>query len=75
MDRVILVVGFVLFSLAVLYVVSKRIGLLKLQRKIIEAVKVGTMKDIEIVPRAPQVNEEAVPKFDISLEEAMHDEL
>lgn len=40
-DRVIIVVGFLLFSLAVLYVVSKRIGLLKLQRVVIASIKAG----------------------------------
>uniref|UniRef100_A0A1D1Y428 Vesicle transport protein SEC20 n=1 Tax=Anthurium amnicola TaxID=1678845 RepID=A0A1D1Y428_9ARAE len=43
LDRVILVVGFLLFSTAVLYVVSKRIGLLKLQRKITAAIKAGAV--------------------------------
>lgn len=43
-DRVILIVGFLLFSLAVLYVVSKRIGLLKLQRAVTSAIKAGMVK-------------------------------
>lgn len=80
--RLIIIIGFVLFSLAVLYVVSKRIGLLKLQRKIIEAVKTGTVKDVEFVPRAgrdggvnlPEVNR-AVPGLDAQLEQAVRDEL
>ncbi|EPS62099.1 hypothetical protein M569_12693, partial [Genlisea aurea] len=37
----ILIVGFSAFSLVVLYVVSKRIGVLKLQRKLLDAVKAG----------------------------------
>nr|GEV13046.1 sec20 family protein [Tanacetum cinerariifolium] len=41
LDRIILIVGFTLFSLAVLYVVSKRIGILKLQRKVVGAIKAG----------------------------------
>ena len=40
-DRVILAVGFFLFSCAVLYVVSKRIGVLALQRKVTAALKAG----------------------------------
>ncbi|KAK4770865.1 hypothetical protein SAY87_031397 [Trapa incisa] len=39
MDRIILAIGFVLFFSAVLYVVSKRIGILTLQRKVTAAVK------------------------------------
>ena len=40
--------GFILFTLAVLYVVSKRIGLLKLQRKVTAAIKAGA-KGLEAV--------------------------
>lgn len=43
-DRLVLIVGFLLFSLAVLYVVSKRIGLLKLQRAVTSAIKAGMTK-------------------------------
>ncbi|KAJ8497662.1 hypothetical protein OPV22_008214 [Ensete ventricosum] len=42
LDRVILAVGFLVFLSAVLYVVSKRIGLLYLQRKITAAIKAGS---------------------------------
>ncbi|KAG6501285.1 hypothetical protein ZIOFF_041164 [Zingiber officinale] len=42
LDRVILVVGFLIFTSAVLYVVWKRIGLLALQRKIMAVVKAGS---------------------------------
>ncbi|RRT76148.1 hypothetical protein BHE74_00017620, partial [Ensete ventricosum] len=41
-NRVILAVGFLVFLSAVLYVVSKRIGLLYLQRKITAAIKAGS---------------------------------
>ncbi|XP_077210590.1 uncharacterized protein LOC143846064 isoform X2 [Tasmannia lanceolata] len=41
LDRVILVIGFLFFTSAVLYVVSKRVGLLKLQRKLTAAMKAG----------------------------------
>ena len=44
MRRLVLIVGFLLFSLAVLYVVSKRIGLLKLQRAVTSAIKAGMTK-------------------------------
>ncbi|XP_010534996.1 PREDICTED: uncharacterized protein LOC104810405 [Tarenaya hassleriana] len=40
-DRLILAVGFLLFSCAVLYVVSKRIGILKLQRMATATIKAG----------------------------------
>lgn len=43
MDRVILIAGFLAFIFAVLYVVSKRVGLLKLQRKIAYAIKSGSV--------------------------------
>lgn len=81
-DRVILIVGFLLFSLAVLYVVSKRIGLLKLQRKLMEAVKSGTVKDLEISPgvapdglNAHQVNIQNTLDPGIRPEQAVRDEL
>ncbi|KAI9078823.1 hypothetical protein K1719_039281 [Acacia pycnantha] len=72
MDRIILGVGFFLFSLAVLYVVSKRIGLLTLQRKVIEAVKAGLVgqaqfdHDVNLQVRDAPVN---------NVEALMHDEL
>ncbi|XP_057518568.1 uncharacterized protein LOC130799479 [Amaranthus tricolor] len=43
-DRIIIVVGFFLFSLAVAYVVSKRIGILKLQRLVIASIKSGVVR-------------------------------
>ncbi|XP_054806581.1 uncharacterized protein LOC129309190 [Prosopis cineraria] len=70
MDRVILGVGFFLFSLAVLYVVSKRIGLLKLQRKVAEAVKAGLAGQVELRPQA--VADDARVH---NAEALMHDEL
>ncbi|XP_078442562.1 sec20 family protein [Wolffia australiana] len=41
LDRLILAVGFILFLAAVLYVVSKRIGVLTLQKKVTDAIKAG----------------------------------
>ncbi|KAI7726594.1 hypothetical protein M8C21_011992, partial [Ambrosia artemisiifolia] len=75
LDRIILIVGFLLFSLAVLYVVSKRIGILKLQRKVIGAIKAGMAGDP--INNIVQVNEPVVPNvdFDLNLEQPMHDEL
>ncbi|XP_057959464.1 uncharacterized protein LOC131151957 [Malania oleifera] len=70
LDRVILAVGFFLFSCAVLYVVSKRLGLLTLQRKVTATIKAGLVGQAEIEPRAAQdgnnlaqFHEEAVPKW------------
>ncbi|CAA0833263.1 Sec20 family protein [Striga hermonthica] len=72
LDRVIIVMGFVVFSLAVLYVVSKRIGILKLQRKVISAVKAGMAGQEEIMaPLVGRIDMNVVPE----LEQAMHDEL
>ncbi|KAL7105626.1 hypothetical protein ACP275_07G055600 [Erythranthe tilingii] len=81
LDRVILITGLILFSLAVLYVVSKRVGVLKLQRKVIAAVKagmaaqqqqeIGGRDGIDVAP----VNPVVVPELNIPLEHPMHDEL
>lgn len=76
-------VGFIIFSLVVLYVVSKRMGILKLQRKLIQAVKSGTAGQVEIIAEAGrqganvaqiQMNP-VVPELNVPLEQAMHDEL
>ncbi|CAK9139570.1 unnamed protein product [Ilex paraguariensis] len=80
--RVILFTGFLLFSLAVLYVVTKRMGLLKLQRKVMATLKAGMAGQVEIGPKAggngikvAHVHENAVPKLDVPIEQPMHDEL
>ncbi|KAK1426886.1 hypothetical protein QVD17_15566 [Tagetes erecta] len=73
LDRIILAVGFLLFSLAVLYVVSKRIGILKLQRKVVGAIKAGMAADP--INNLDRVNEPVVPNVDFDLEQPMHDEL
>ncbi|XP_011041455.1 PREDICTED: uncharacterized protein LOC105137425 [Populus euphratica] len=90
LDRVILAVGFFLFSCAVLYVVSKRIGVLALQRKVTAALKAGMAGKGAIKARAvedaiPRVIEDginvahvldnAVPQVEVRVEQAMHDEL
>ncbi|KDP33339.1 hypothetical protein JCGZ_12888 [Jatropha curcas] len=81
-DRVILAIGFILFSCAVLYVVSKRIGLLKLQRTVTAAIKAGMAQQgdirrrgVENGPGFAQVYQDAVPKVEAPLGEPMHDEL
>ncbi|OWM71042.1 hypothetical protein CDL15_Pgr011169 [Punica granatum] len=48
-DRIILVVGFILFFSAVLYVVSKRIGILTLQRKVTAALKASMAGQAKIL--------------------------
>ncbi|XP_058210869.1 uncharacterized protein LOC131323195 [Rhododendron vialii] len=82
LDRVILVVGFLLFSCAVLYVVSKRMGILKLQRTVTAAIKAGMAgkKDIGLRTAGDVINlarghGNAVPRMEIPLEQPMHDEL
>uniref|UniRef100_A0A803LLS9 Sec20 C-terminal domain-containing protein n=1 Tax=Chenopodium quinoa TaxID=63459 RepID=A0A803LLS9_CHEQI len=40
-DRILIFAGFLVFSLVVLYVVSKRIGILKLQRVVVASLKAG----------------------------------
>ncbi|KAE8076128.1 hypothetical protein FH972_014795 [Carpinus fangiana] len=82
LDRLILAVGVFLFSCAVLYVVSKRIGILKLQRKVTAAIKAGLVGQAEIGHRPvadgvnlAQVHEDAVHKVDVPFERPMRDEL
>lgn len=82
MGRVILIIGFLLFSLAVLYVVSKRVGILKLQRTVTAAIKSGMAGQAELVRRAggddiniARMHENAVPNMEVALEQHMHDEL
>ncbi|XP_020251053.1 uncharacterized protein LOC109848022 [Asparagus officinalis] len=43
LDRVIIVIGFLVFMSAVLYVVSKQVGLLRLRRTITAAIKSGSI--------------------------------
>ncbi|OVA02307.1 Sec20 [Macleaya cordata] len=81
LDRVILWVGFFLFSCAVLYVVSKRIGLLKLQRKVTEAIKAGMIGQAELRPGVAEnglnevhVHDNLVPRVEVPVEN-MRDEL
>lgn len=80
----ILAVGFLLFSLAVLYVVSKRIGILKLQRTVTAAIRSGMAGQANILPgfggdglQPPRVHHNAVPDpgVDAALGQPMHDEL
>ncbi|CAD6205668.1 unnamed protein product [Miscanthus lutarioriparius] len=52
LDRIILTIGFIIFSLAVLYVVSRRIGLLTLQRKLDDAIRSGSLSDEDLVAKA-----------------------
>ncbi|KAE9463521.1 hypothetical protein C3L33_04570, partial [Rhododendron williamsianum] len=82
LDRVILVAGFLLFSCAVIYVVSKRMGILKLQRMVTGAIKAGMAGkgDIRLRPAGDvinfaQVHGNAVPRMEMPLEQPMHDEL
>lgn len=81
-DRVILGVGFLLFSLAVLYVVSKRIGILTLQRKVTGAIKAGMMGQAGLRPQAVaenmnphQARIDRVHNIEAPLEQQIHDEL
>ncbi|OMO95320.1 Sec20 [Corchorus olitorius] len=82
LDRIILIVGFILFACAVLYVVSKRMGILKLQRTVTAAIRAGMAGKPEAVGRAvadginhAQFHENVVPRVGNPLEQPMHDEL
>ncbi|KAI3971261.1 hypothetical protein MKW92_047833 [Papaver armeniacum] len=81
LDRLILLVGFLLFSCAVFYVISKRIGLFKLQRKVIEAIKAGMIVpgdlgagEAENGFNGVRVDDNVVPNVEVPPLE-MHDEL
>ncbi|PNY10684.1 sec20 family protein [Trifolium pratense] len=76
-DRVILGVGFLLFSLAVLYVVSKRIGILTLQRKVTGAIKAGMVGQAVQRPQAvaDDMNLHQVRVDHAPLQQQIHDEL
>ncbi|KAA3485350.1 Sec20 family protein [Gossypium australe] len=81
-DRIVLVVGFILFSCAVLYVVSKRIGILKLQRTITAAIKAGMAGKPELARKAVEegINQgrfdgNVVPDKGLPLQQPMRDEL
>lgn len=80
----ILILGFLFFSLAVLYVVTKRVGILKLQRTVTAAIKAGMAgrADIGLGPgdgiNLARVHENAIPVpgvAEVALEQPMHDEL
>ncbi|GAV66888.1 LOW QUALITY PROTEIN: Sec20 domain-containing protein, partial [Cephalotus follicularis] len=79
LDRVKLIVGLVLFSCAVLYVVSKSIGVLKLQRQVTLAIKAGMAGQVGVESRACEdglnLYDNAIPKVEVPLEQPMHDEL
>ncbi|KAF8388299.1 hypothetical protein HHK36_026965 [Tetracentron sinense] len=83
LDRVILFVGFFFFSCAVLYVASKRVGLLKLQRKITAAIKAGMVGQGEIrrggaedgFNHLVKVHDNIVPKVEVPREQDIRDEL
>ncbi|KAG9440774.1 hypothetical protein H6P81_020939 [Aristolochia fimbriata] len=80
LDRVILVIGFICFISAVLYVVSKRVGLLKLQRKLAAAIKSGSVGVQDIVGGVATLLAEDDLHQDILVPQAdplvnMHDEL
>ncbi|CAM8900034.1 unnamed protein product [Rhodiola kirilowii] len=64
LDRVILILGFLLFSCVVLYVVSKRMGLLKLQRTVTAAIKVGMARKPEVVLQDIETAINHVPAFE-----------
>lgn len=73
LPRVILGVGFFLFSLAVLYVVSKRVGILKLQRKVTEAIKAGFVIQANMRPQG--VANDRVHDAEAPLHRRVNDEL
>ncbi|KAI3984665.1 hypothetical protein MKX01_039282 [Papaver californicum] len=78
LDRLILLVGFLLFSCAVFYVISKRIGLLKLQRKVTEAIKAGMIVPGDLgageAVNGVRIDDNVVPNVEVAPLE-MHDEL
>uniref|UniRef100_A0A453AJY6 Uncharacterized protein n=1 Tax=Aegilops tauschii subsp. strangulata TaxID=200361 RepID=A0A453AJY6_AEGTS len=66
-SRIILTTGFLIFSLAVLYVVSRRIGLLTLQRKLADAIRSGSVSAGDMlgkVQEGPAPTTNAPPMYD-----------
>ncbi|CAE5970586.1 unnamed protein product [Arabidopsis arenosa] len=80
-DRIILIVGFSLFVFAVVYVVSKRIGILKLQRMATAAIKAqlagkgANGVGDNVMPLGQQFDGNTIPTVNIPLQQRMHDEL
>ncbi|RID53201.1 hypothetical protein BRARA_G00617 [Brassica rapa] len=78
-DRVILIIGFSLFVCAVLYVVSKRIGILKLQQMATAAIKAqlaGKAANGDAMPLGQEFDGgNTVPNVGIPLQQRLHDEL
>ena len=62
--RIILTIGFIIFSLAVLYVVSRRIGLFALQRKLADAIRSGSISAEDIVAKGQHGPAPANPPTD-----------
>ncbi|CAN7011928.1 unnamed protein product [Brassica rapa subsp. trilocularis] len=71
-DRVILIIGFSLFACAVLYVVSKRIGILRLQQMATAAIK-ARLAGTPLVQQFDGGN--TVPNVNIHIQQRLHDEL
>uniref|UniRef100_A0A3B6BZI6 Sec20 C-terminal domain-containing protein n=1 Tax=Triticum aestivum TaxID=4565 RepID=A0A3B6BZI6_WHEAT len=68
LDRIILTTGFLVFSLAVLYVASRRIGLFTLQRKLADAIRSGSVSAGDIlgkVQEGPAPTTNAPPNFHV----------
>ncbi|KAJ4894472.1 Sec20 family protein [Raphanus sativus] len=78
-DRIILIIGFSLFACAVLYVVSKRIGILRLQQLATAAIKsrlAGKAANGDAMPLGQQFDAgNTVPNVDIPMQQPLHDEL
>ncbi|CAN0901468.1 Vesicle transport protein SEC20 [Linum grandiflorum] len=75
-DRVIIAVGFILFSCAVLYVVSKRVGILRLQRTVTAAIKAGMAGKGDFRREAVEDGlKNLAQKHQGILKQPMHDEL
>ncbi|CAF1705637.1 uncharacterized protein LOC106415177 [Brassica napus] len=78
-DRVILIIGFSLFACAVLYVVSKRIGILRLQQMATAAIKARLAGKAANADGTPLVHQfdggNTVPNVNIPIQQRLHDEL
>ncbi|ESQ37197.1 hypothetical protein EUTSA_v10002630mg [Eutrema salsugineum] len=77
-DRLILIIGFSLFVCAVVYVVSKRIGILRLQQMATAAIKArmaGKAANDDAMPLGQQFDGNTVPNVNIPLQQRLHDEL
>ncbi|CAA7045736.1 unnamed protein product [Microthlaspi erraticum] len=75
-ERIILIIGFALFAIVVAYVVSKRIGILRLQQMATAAIKARMAGKAGAMPLGQEFDiGNTVPNVNVPLQQGLHDEL